>query len=36
MQSLAKWKRLALKRYGFFPGKGLYTDMNARRDEDEA
>ena len=36
MQSLAKWKRLALKRYGFYPGKGLYTDMNAiRRDEDE-
>ena len=35
VQSLAKWKRLALKRYGFFPGKGLYTDMNAiRRDED--
>ena len=34
VQSLAKWKRLALKRYGFFPGKGLYTDMNAiRRDE---
>ncbi len=36
VQSLAKWKRLALKRYGFYPGKGLYTDMNAiRRDEDE-
>ncbi len=36
VQSLAKWKRLALKRYGFFPGKGIYTDMNAiRRDEDE-
>ena len=36
VQSLAKWKRLALKRYCFFPGKGLYTDMNAiRRDEDE-
>ena len=35
VQSLAKWKRLALKRYDFFPGKGLYTDMNAiRRDED--
>jgi len=35
VQSLAKWKRLALKRYNFFPGKGLYTDMNAvRRDED--
>ena len=36
VQSLAKWKRLALKRYGFYPGKGLYTDMNdIRRDEDE-
>ena len=36
VQSLAKWKRLALKRYGFFSGKGLYTDMDAiRRDEDE-
>ena len=36
VQSLAKWKRLALKRYGFMPGCGLYTDMNAiRRDEDE-
>ncbi|MCM1149728.1 MAG: aspartate--ammonia ligase [Butyricicoccus sp.] len=35
VQSLAKWKRMALYRYGFFPGKGLYTDMNAlRRDED--
>jgi len=35
VQSLAKWKRLALKRYNFYPGKGLYTDMNAvRRDED--
>ncbi|MBR4550581.1 MAG: aspartate--ammonia ligase [Oscillospiraceae bacterium] len=35
VQSLAKWKRLALKRYGFYPGKGLYTDMNAiRRDEE--
>ena len=35
VQSLAKWKRMALKRYGFFPGKGLYTDMNAiRRDEE--
>lgn len=35
VHSLAKWKRLALKRYGFRPGKGLYTDMNAiRRDED--
>jgi len=36
VQSLAKWKRMALHRYGFFPGKGIYTDMNAiRRDEDE-
>jgi aspartate--ammonia ligase len=35
VQSLAKWKRSALKRYGFEPGEGLYTNMNAiRRDED--
>ena len=35
VHSLAKWKRLALKQYGFHPGKGLYTDMNAiRRDEE--
>ncbi len=35
VQSLAKWKRYALKRYGFEVGKGLYTDMNAiRRDEE--
>ncbi len=35
VQSLAKWKRYALKQYGFKPGEGLYTDMNAlRRDED--
>ncbi|MGM9642652.1 MAG: aspartate--ammonia ligase, partial [Eubacteriales bacterium] len=35
VQSLAKWKRVALGRYGFVPGEGLYTDMNAiRRDED--
>ena len=35
VHSLAKWKRLALKRYGFDIGNGLYTDMNAiRRDED--
>ena len=34
VHSLAKWKRLALKRYGFCEGEGLYTDMNAiRRDE---
>jgi aspartate--ammonia ligase len=35
VHSLAKWKRMALYRYGFEPGEGLYTDMNAiRRDED--
>ena len=35
VHSLAKWKRLALKRYDFAVGKGLYTDMNAiRRDEE--
>lgn len=35
VHSLAKWKRLALKRYGFREGEGLYTDMNAiRRDEE--
>mgnify|MGYP001378399816 FL=1 len=35
VHSLAKWKRSALKRYGFQVGEGLYTDMNAiRRDED--
>ena len=34
IQSLAKWKRIALKKYGFKQGTGLYTDMNAiRRDE---
>lgn len=34
VQSLAKWKRQALGNYGFKPGEGLYTDMNAvRRDE---
>ena len=34
VHSLAKWKRYALARYGFRPGKGLVTDMNAiRRDE---
>jgi len=34
VHSLAKWKRLALKRYHFTTGNGLYTDMNAiRRDE---
>ncbi|MBR4940762.1 MAG: aspartate--ammonia ligase [Clostridia bacterium] len=35
VHSLAKWKRMALKRYGYQPGEGIYTDMNAiRRDED--
>ncbi len=35
VHSLAKWKRMALYRYDFHAGKGLYTDMNAiRRDED--
>ena len=34
VHSLAKWKRMALHRYGFKPGEGIYTDMNAiRRDE---
>ena len=35
VHSLAKWKRMALKEYGFQPGEGLYTNMNAiRRDEE--
>lgn len=35
VHSLAKWKRMALKEYGFEPGEGLYTNMNAiRRDEE--
>ena len=35
VHSLAKWKRMALCKYGFHPGEGLYTDMTAiRRDED--
>ena len=35
VQSLAKWKRMALKKYNFASETGLYTDMNAiRRDED--
>lgn len=35
VQSLAKWKRTALYRYGYEPGEGIYTDMNAiRRDDD--
>ena len=35
VHSLAKWKRLALKRYGFRNGEGLYTDMNAIRRDDK-
>ena len=35
VQSLAKWKRMALHRYDFYPGKGLYTDMNAIRSDEE-
>ncbi len=35
VQSLAKWKRLALGEYGYDPGEGIYTNMNAiRRDEE--
>lgn len=35
VQSLAKWKRMALGKYGIQPGNGIYTDMNAiRRDEE--
>lgn len=35
VHSLAKWKRMALQKYGFKVGEGLYTDMNAiRRDEE--
>ena len=35
VHSLAKWKRMALARYGFEVGEGLYTNMNAiRRDEE--
>jgi aspartate--ammonia ligase len=34
VHSLAKWKRIALKRYGFKCGEGLYTDMNAIRRDD--
>lgn len=35
VHSLAKWKRMALKKYGFDEGEGLYTDMSAiRRDEE--
>lgn len=35
VHSLAKWKRMALYKYGFGPGEGIFTDMNAiRRDEE--
>jgi len=35
VQSLAKWKRMALYEYGFKAGEGIYTDMNALRRDDE-
>lgn len=35
VHSLAKWKRMALMRYGFRTGEGLYTDMNAIRRDDK-
>ncbi len=35
VQSLAKWKRMALANYGYGIGKGLYTDMNALRPDDD-
>ena len=35
VHSLAKWKRMALKDYGFRHGEGLYTDMNAIRRDDK-
>ena len=35
VHSLAKWKRMALKKYGFPIGRGLYTDMNAIRKDEE-
>jgi aspartate--ammonia ligase len=35
VHSLAKWKRMALGSYGFLPGEGLYTDMNAIRADEE-
>ncbi len=35
VQSLAKWKRMALSKYGFKEGTGLYTDMNAIRREEK-
>lgn len=36
VQSLAKWKRMALYRYGYNPDEGIYTDMNAVRRDDDA
>ncbi len=35
VQSLAKWKRMALSRYGYNAGEGIYTDMNAIRRDDQ-
>lgn len=35
VQSLAKWKRMALHRYGYLPGEGFYTDMSAIRRDDK-
>jgi aspartate--ammonia ligase len=35
VQSLAKWKRLALRDLGIFPGEGIYTDMNAVRPDEK-
>lgn len=35
VHSLAKWKRMALKKYGFGVGRGIYTDMNAIRKDEE-
>ena len=35
VQSLAKWKRTALYRYGYREGEGIYTDMNAIRRDDK-
>ena len=35
VQSLAKWKRYALQKYGFGPGEGLYTDMSAIRQDEQ-
>ena len=34
VQSLAKWKRYALHKYGFSEGEGIYTDMNAIRQDE--